>query len=114
MMQQDDDRGPAALAVQKSEAPGFVRRRRLSRNPAHFNKNLASCLALWDWMFGTLYVPSAEPEKLEFGVEPDRAHAHTIRGEFIAPFGRAARLLTPLIGRRSPDGPVPDNVVVRR
>ncbi len=85
-----------------------------SRNPAHFNKNLGSCLALWDWMFGTLYVPSAEPEKLEFGVEPDREHAHTIRGEFIAPFGRAARLLTPLIGRRSPEGPVPDNVVVRR
>jgi len=85
-----------------------------SRHPDHFNKNLGSCLALWDWMFGTLYVPSAEPEKLEFGVEPDREHAHTIRGEFIAPFGRAARLLTPLIGRRSPEVPAPDNVVVRR
>jgi sterol desaturase/sphingolipid hydroxylase (fatty acid hydroxylase superfamily) len=24
-----------------------------SSNPAHFNKNLGSCLALWDWMFGT-------------------------------------------------------------
>ena len=78
-----------------------------SRNPDHFNKNLGSCLALWDWMFGTLYVPSAEPEKLEFGVEPDREHAHTIRGEFIAPFGRAALLLTPLLGRRSADVPAP-------
>jgi len=64
-----------------------------SRNPAHFNKNMGSCLALWDWMFGTLYVPSAEPEPLEFGVEPDRAHAHTVRGELIAPFGRAALML---------------------
>ena len=31
-----------------------------SSNPAHFNKNLGSCLALWDWMFGTLHVPSAD------------------------------------------------------
>ncbi len=64
-----------------------------SRDPAHFNKNLGSCLALWDWMFGTLYIPSAEREPLDFGVEPDRAHAHTIRGELIAPFGRAAQVL---------------------
>ena len=87
-----------------------------SRNPDHFNKNLGSCLALWDWMFGTLYVPSAEPEKLEFGVEPDREHAHTIRGEFIAPFGRAALLLTPLLGRRSADVPVTasDKIALRR
>ena len=62
-----------------------------SRNPAHFNKNLGSCLALWDWMFGTLYIPSAAREAFEFGVEPDRPHAHTIRGEFVAPFVRAAQ-----------------------
>ena len=28
-----------------------------SDNPKHFNTNYGSCLALWDWMFGTLYVP---------------------------------------------------------
>ena len=71
-----------------------------SRNPAHFNKNLGSCLALWDWMFGTLYVPASEPEELEFGVEPDRPNAHTIRGELFAPFGRAALRLKPQIHRR--------------
>jgi sterol desaturase/sphingolipid hydroxylase (fatty acid hydroxylase superfamily) len=78
-----------------------------SRDPAHFNKNLGSCLALWDWMFGTLYVPAAEPEKLEFGVEPDRPHAHTIRGELFAPFGRAALALNRLIERRPPAAPLP-------
>jgi sterol desaturase/sphingolipid hydroxylase (fatty acid hydroxylase superfamily) len=78
-----------------------------SRNPAHFNKNLGSCLALWDWMFGTLYVPAAEPEKLEFGVDPDRPNAHTIRGELFAPFGRAALLLKPLIDRRPQTAPLP-------
>ena len=25
-----------------------------SDNPKHFDKNFGSCLALWDWMFGTL------------------------------------------------------------
>lgn len=64
-----------------------------SRNPVHFNKNLGSCLALWDWMFGTLYIPAADREPLEFGVEPDREHAHTIRGELIAPFVRATLVL---------------------
>jgi sterol desaturase/sphingolipid hydroxylase (fatty acid hydroxylase superfamily) len=71
-----------------------------SRNPAHFNKNLGSCLALWDWMFGTLYIPSAKREVLEFGVEPDRAHAHTIRGEFFAPFAHAARLVRERLEKR--------------
>jgi len=73
-----------------------------SRNPAHFNKNLGSCLAVWDWMFGTLYVPSAEPEKLDFGVEPDRETAHTIWGEFVAPFGRAAQVISRRFDGRSP------------
>ena len=60
-----------------------------SKNPRHFNRNYGSCLALWDWMFGTLYLPSKEREKLTFGVEADRYPAHTITGEFIAPFIRA-------------------------
>jgi sterol desaturase/sphingolipid hydroxylase (fatty acid hydroxylase superfamily) len=80
-----------------------------SRDPAHFNKNLGSCLAVWDWMFGTLYVPTAAPERLQFGVEPDRPHAHTIRGELLAPFVRAALLLKPLFDRR----PAPTPVVAR-
>jgi sterol desaturase/sphingolipid hydroxylase (fatty acid hydroxylase superfamily) len=78
-----------------------------SRSPAHFNKNLGSCLAVWDWMFGTLYIPSAEREVLDFGVEPDRAHAHTIRGELWAPFATAALVLKELIERRARPAPLP-------
>jgi sterol desaturase/sphingolipid hydroxylase (fatty acid hydroxylase superfamily) len=77
-----------------------------SRNPVHFNKNLGSCLALWDWMFGTLYVPGAERERLEFGVEPDREYAHTIRGELIAPFIRAAQMLKWPFGGRAQSAPL--------
>ena len=73
-----------------------------SSNPAHFNKNLGSCLALWDWMFGTLHVPSAEREVAAFGVEADRPDAHTLRGELIAPFGKAALRLRELLAGRAP------------
>jgi len=60
-----------------------------STNPIHFNKNLGSCLAVWDWLFGTLHIPEKNREKLVFGIEPMQPDAHTITGAFIAPFGRA-------------------------
>ena len=34
-----------------------------STNPVHFNKNLGSCLAIWDWLFGTLYLPGRWPSR---------------------------------------------------
>lgn len=70
-----------------------------STNPVHFNKNLGSCLSFWDWLFGTLYVPSKKREKLTFGVEPHHADAHTITGEFLSPIGRSVGALVP---RRTP------------
>ena len=33
----------------------------------HHDKNYGSMFAIWDWMFGTLYIPTG-PEKLTFGV----------------------------------------------
>lgn len=66
-----------------------------SDNPAHFDRNFGACLAVWDWLFGTLYIPKQEREKLRFGVESDRFPAHTITGEFFAPFIRAAALFKP-------------------
>ncbi len=65
-----------------------------SADPKHFNKNFGSCLALWDWMFGTLYVPGKEREKLTFGF-PGRADAHTVKGELVAPLIDAAAHLRP-------------------
>jgi sterol desaturase/sphingolipid hydroxylase (fatty acid hydroxylase superfamily) len=72
-----------------------------SKNPAHFNRNYGSCLALWDWMFGTLYVPGKAREKLSFGVEADQYPAHTITGELIAPFIRAGALMRKMLPRFS-------------
>ena len=60
-----------------------------STNPAHFNKNLGSALAIWDWLFGTLHVPSKKPEKLTFGVEEGHGHDHAIIDSLVDPVWRA-------------------------
>ncbi len=41
-----------------------------STDPAHYGKNLGNSLALWDWMFGTLYVIRGD-ERLTFGLTED-------------------------------------------
>ena len=71
-----------------------------SGNPKHFNKNFGSCLALWDWMFGTLYVPKKKREPLSFGF-PGRADAHTFKGEVVDPLINAAGHLKPLLPKRA-------------
>jgi sterol desaturase/sphingolipid hydroxylase (fatty acid hydroxylase superfamily) len=63
-----------------------------STDPRHFNKNFGSCLAVWDWAFGTLHIPEKEREITSFGVEPDHHPAHTVRGELSAPFLRVVAL----------------------
>ncbi len=71
-----------------------------SADPVHFNKNLGSCLALWDWLFGTLHMPAKNREKLVFGIAPAAADAHTITGEFLRPFGRAFKVMFGRFARR--------------
>ncbi len=66
-----------------------------STNPAHFNKNMGSCLAVFDWMFGTLHMPMQEREKLVFGVEPSEGDPHTISEGLITPVTRAFAHLVP-------------------
>lgn len=38
-----------------------------STTPKHFNKNYGSLLSLWDWAFGSLYIPQ-EKEEISFGL----------------------------------------------
>lgn len=73
-----------------------------SNNPKHFDKNFGSCLALWDWIFGTLYIPKKEREPLKFAFA-DRPDAHTVKGELIDPFIDAAAHLMP---KSAPNLPV--------
>ena len=74
-----------------------------STNPIHFDKNLGLCLGIWDWLFGTLYVPGSKREKLSFGVEPRSGDAHTIAGGLITPVYDAFSHIKPLLQpRRAP------------
>jgi sterol desaturase/sphingolipid hydroxylase (fatty acid hydroxylase superfamily) len=79
-----------------------------STSPAHFNKNMGSCLALWDWMFGTLYVPGKEPEKLTFGVDPNDQSVHTITGAYLDPFVRAAAVVRGALPKQASAPSLPD------
>lgn len=48
-----------------------------SRKPEHQDKNLGVSFALWDWLFGTLYVPKAEDRvALDMGVSDDEGLQH--------------------------------------
>ena len=40
-----------------------------SSDPAHHDRNFGTALALWDWAFGTLYLPRPT-ERFHFGLEP--------------------------------------------
>jgi len=52
----------------------------------HFNKNLGSKLAIWDWLFGTL-IPSREVKKIHYGLgkKEDRKFA-SFFGNLFEPF----------------------------
>jgi len=68
-----------------------------SRAIAHHNKNYGEILAIWDLMFGTLYVPQRE-EKLEFGLadrngKPIAQPHNTLREAMVQPFRASARAI---------------------
>jgi sterol desaturase/sphingolipid hydroxylase (fatty acid hydroxylase superfamily) len=61
-----------------------------STDPKHYDKNFGFFLSVWDWMFGTLYVPK-EKETLEFGLTDGTSHK-TLTGALFGPLGRIAGL----------------------
>ena len=54
-----------------------------SDNPAHWDKNLGFALAVWDWAFGTLYVPGVERENIRFGVGPTDGEFSTVPRNYL-------------------------------
>lgn len=70
----------------------------------HLDRNFGSQFALWDWMFGTLYVPERR-ETLRFGIAGERpARLGTVRALYLQPFRDARRL----VSRRRRRRPVSD------
>ncbi len=68
-----------------------------STNPLHFNRNLGSCLAIFDWLFGTLHIPSRQRERLTFGVTPVPGEIpgdpHSVAASLFVPIRRSVRRL---------------------
>ncbi len=65
-----------------------------SRARHHWDKNYGEVFALWDWLFGTLYLPGKEREVIEFGVAGEDTQAHpTLVAAYVQPFRDCARLL---------------------
>ena len=70
-----------------------------SRAERHWDKNYGEVFALWDWMFGTLYVPGYEREAIEFGVAGSTRQEHsTLLRVYFVPFINCARLLRGYVG----------------
>jgi sterol desaturase/sphingolipid hydroxylase (fatty acid hydroxylase superfamily) len=68
-----------------------------SQAPQHHDRNYGLTLAIWDWMFGTLYVPQGR-ERLTFGVadrdgNPLPQVHRTLRDAYLVPFEEAAQVL---------------------
>jgi sterol desaturase/sphingolipid hydroxylase (fatty acid hydroxylase superfamily) len=63
-----------------------------STDPKHFDKNLGYCLSIWDWAFGTLYVPK-KGEKFSYGLGHKDSALETVVGSMIAPIGRAGAII---------------------
>jgi sterol desaturase/sphingolipid hydroxylase (fatty acid hydroxylase superfamily) len=56
----------------------------------HWGKNLGLFLSVWDWAFGTLYVPN-EAEALQFGIGPEGREHTGVLAAYWTPMMKAAR-----------------------
>jgi sterol desaturase/sphingolipid hydroxylase (fatty acid hydroxylase superfamily) len=75
-----------------------------SSDPMHFNCNMGASLAIWDWLAGSLRMPSVEPPRLIFGASGHTHDPHGVMGLVVDPAVNAARTLIGLLsfpaGRR--------------
>lgn len=77
-----------------------------STAPRHAGKNLGFSLSLWDWAFGTLYMPDKR-EQLEFGLGHESADFASIGELLMRPFHNALRLLTSRAKPEPSSAPIP-------
>ncbi len=61
-----------------------------SDDPQHFNRNLGSVLAVWDWMAGTLEIPTQKNPRLSYGVQEEGVDQHSTFGILVTPFVKSA------------------------
>jgi sterol desaturase/sphingolipid hydroxylase (fatty acid hydroxylase superfamily) len=75
-----------------------------SIDPAHYNSNMGNALAIYDWMFGTLVMPTEKSPRLAFGVEEPSVDPHSVTELVLSPFRNVALALIPKVP--APEAPV--------
>ncbi len=70
-----------------------------SDDPQHFNRNLGSVLAVWDWMFGTLEIPTEKNPRLTYGVQEQGVDQHSTIGILVTPAVKSAAELARAVAR---------------
>lgn len=73
----------------------------------HFDRNYGEVLAIWDWMFGSLYLPQGR-EDLTFGIGDEDVQPHTnLANAMLEPFAYAWKALrrAPPAAHASPSAP---------
>lgn len=82
-----------------------------STDPRHMNKNFGFALSLWDWFFGTLWVPGRD-EKVRFGIGAESREFNSVWRLFwlpVANIGRmSGRRLRRLLARPLRGTPLPE------
>jgi sterol desaturase/sphingolipid hydroxylase (fatty acid hydroxylase superfamily) len=68
-----------------------------STDPRHYDTNLGYCLSIWDWAFGTLYIPK-KGERFNLGLGHNDDALETVVGSMLAPFGRAMAIIWKALG----------------
>jgi sterol desaturase/sphingolipid hydroxylase (fatty acid hydroxylase superfamily) len=70
-----------------------------SSDPAHFNCNMGASLALWDWLFGSPRLPSAQSPRLKYGASGFDHDPHGPIGLVVEPtlkfLAALARMIAP-------------------
>jgi sterol desaturase/sphingolipid hydroxylase (fatty acid hydroxylase superfamily) len=71
-----------------------------SADPRHINKNFGEILAVWDWLFGSLYVAGKQKEELRFGLGyPDHGLTNVFAAYFV-PFRNIGRMVVASLRRQ--------------
>jgi sterol desaturase/sphingolipid hydroxylase (fatty acid hydroxylase superfamily) len=64
-----------------------------SIDPKHADTNMGEVFAIWDWIFGTIYVPK-EREELVYGVVGGPPQEHpTLRAAYLVPISNSGRIV---------------------
>lgn len=85
-----------------------------SIDPEHYNSNMGNALAIYDWLFGTLVMPSKESPRLAYGVEEPGVDPHSVTELIVSPFRNVAVAMIPKLPASSRPAPIAKSAQIIR